>query len=191
MRRSGVRVLAYPAAAICRDHPVPADVRNTGPVRRFLSALLLAGLVVVGCQKASDDPGSGEATTTSARASASSGCPDVDSMDPALSEELSWVATQIELRERNGDHLAAPREVDHSAKSATAAEARAAAEELRRRGYRVEEVDRGLTVLHVSPVTEDMARSFVCEVYTAVAQQGGSYEGWGSFVVDETGEPLQ
>jgi hypothetical protein len=112
-------------------------------------------------------------------------------MDPALSQELSWVATQIELRERNGDHLAAPREVDHSAKFATAAEARAAAEELRGRGYRVEEVDRGLTVLHVSPVTEDVARSFVCEVYTAVAQQGGSYEGWGSFVVDETGEPLQ
>lgn len=112
-------------------------------------------------------------------------------MDPALSQELSWVATQIELRERKGDHLAAPREVDHSAKFATAVQARAAARDLRRRGYRVEEAGRGLTVLHVSPVTEDVARAFVCEVYTAVAQRGGSYDGWGSFVVDETGEPLQ
>jgi hypothetical protein len=104
-----------------------------------------------------------------------------------LAKHLALDADQMEQRRALGDRLDRPRFVDHAAVFRSAAQAEAAAEDLRALGYTAA-VKKGLfrTSLEASRAgrldgTEP--ERFVTEVFGVVDRHGGTYDGWGAAVI--------
>ena len=100
-------------------------------------------------------------------------------------------AAQLERREELGDAVATPRKVDHFAYFRSKKAARAAALELEARGYVIKGTKRrlfevGLSFTCIAAVDEASAFSFCREIFDMVTKHGGTYDGWGGMVVEES-----
>ena len=108
--------------------------------------------------------------------------------EPSLADQLRLTAETVEANLSHGDQVHAPRPIDHLAGFRTRRSAVAAGEELTAAGYRVDGLHRRfLTVwLEFSAMTavdHETAAAFTREVVGIVARHGGTYDGWGGFLV--------
>ncbi|MGY2064887.1 ribonuclease E inhibitor RraB [Blastococcus sp. SYSU DS0619] len=102
--------------------------------------------------------------------------------------QLALGAQLVEERLSLGDQVHEPRPIDHLAGFRTRKAAEAAADELVAAGYRIDGLRRRfLTVwLEFSAMTavdHDTAATFTREVVGIVDRHGGTYDGWGGFLV--------
>ena len=105
-----------------------------------------------------------------------------------VEEQVALSAQLVEERLGLGDQAHAPRPIDHLAGFRTRKAAEAAGEELVAAGYRIDGLRRRfLTVwLEFSAMTavdHVTAATFTREVVGIVNRHGGTYDGWGGFLV--------
>ena len=105
-----------------------------------------------------------------------------------MDEQLQMTAAVVEANLKAGDVVTEPRPIDHLAGFRSRSAAMAAAEELAAAGYRIDGLRRRfLTVwLEFSAMTavdHATAAVFTREVIGIVERHGGSYDGWGGFLV--------
>jgi regulator of RNase E activity RraB len=106
----------------------------------------------------------------------------------SLEEQLALTTEVVEQNLAHGDQVHAARPIDHTAGFRSRAAATAAGEELTAAGYRVDGLYRRfLTVwLEFSAMTavdHETAAAFTREIVAIVERHGGSYDGWGGFLV--------
>jgi len=110
-----------------------------------------------------------------------------------LDREVSLTCLLVGERLRFGDRPETPREVDHAACFRSGAAARAAAAELRARGYRVTFSRRWFTstldFTHIGAVDHDSATAFTREIVAIVQRYRGRYDGWGAFLDADPEDP--
>lgn len=109
-------------------------------------------------------------------------------MPQDVEEQVAQSALVVEQNLAIGDQVHQPRPIDHLAGFRSRRAAEAAGEELVAAGYRIDGVRRRfLTVwLEFSAMTavdHDSAAAFTREVVGIVNRHGGTYDGWGGFVV--------
>ncbi|MCA0146546.1 ribonuclease E inhibitor RraB [Blastococcus sp. LR1] len=109
-------------------------------------------------------------------------------MARGVEEQLALSAQVVERNLELGDQVHAPRPIDHLAGFRSRKAAEAAGEELVAAGYRVDGVyRRWLTVwLEFSSMTavdHATAAAFTREIVAIVNRHGGTYDGWGGFLV--------
>ncbi|MGY1847273.1 MULTISPECIES: ribonuclease E inhibitor RraB [unclassified Blastococcus] len=105
-----------------------------------------------------------------------------------VEEQVALSAQLVDQRLGMGDQVHQPRPIDHLAGFRSRRAAEAAGEELVAAGYRIDGLRRRfLTVwLEFSAMTavdSDTAAAFTREVVGIVDRHGGSYDGWGGFLV--------
>ena len=111
-------------------------------------------------------------------------------MPQDVEEQVALGAQLVEERLGLGDRVHEPRPIDHLAGFRTRKAAEAAGEELVAAGYRIDGLRRRfLTVwLEFSAITavdHDSAAAFTREVVAVVNRHGGTYDGWGGFVLTD------
>ena len=109
-------------------------------------------------------------------------------MSQDVEEQVALGARLVEERSDLGDQVHQPRPIDHLAAFRSRKAAEAAGEELVAAGYRIDGLyRRWLTVwLEFSAMTavdHATAAAFTREVVGIVDRHGGSYDGWGGFLV--------
>jgi hypothetical protein len=105
-----------------------------------------------------------------------------------VEEQLALSAQVVERHLELGDQVHAPRPIDHLAGFRTRKAAEAAGEELVAAGYRVDGLFRRwftvwLEFSAMTAVDHATAATFTREVVGIVNRHGGSYDGWGGFLV--------
>ena len=108
--------------------------------------------------------------------------------EPSLAEQLRLTAETVEANLAHGDQVHAPRPIDHTAAFRSRRAAVAAGEELTAAGYRVDGLYRRLLTVWLefsamTAVDHETAAAFTREVVGIVERHGGSYDGWGGFLV--------
>jgi hypothetical protein len=108
--------------------------------------------------------------------------------DRSLADQLRLSAETVEANLGHGDQVAAPRPIDHLAGFRSRSAALAAGEELTAAGYRVDGLHRRLLTVWLefsamTAVDHATAAAFTREVVGIVERHGGSYDGWGGFLV--------
>ncbi|MCZ2829456.1 ribonuclease E inhibitor RraB [Modestobacter sp. VKM Ac-2986] len=108
--------------------------------------------------------------------------------DRSLAGQLRRTAETVEANLGHGDHVAAPRPIDHTAAFRTRRAAVAAGEELTAAGYRVDGLYRRLATVWLefsamTAVDHATAAAFTREVVAIIGRHGGRYDGWGGFLV--------
>ncbi len=109
-------------------------------------------------------------------------------MPQDVEEQIAQSAQVVEQNLAIGDQVHQPRPIDHLAGFRSRRAAEAAGEELVAAGYRIDGLRRRfLTVwLEFSAMTavdHATAAAFTREVVGIVNRHGGTYDGWGGFVV--------
>lgn len=105
-----------------------------------------------------------------------------------VEEQLALSAQLVDQRTGMGDQVHAARPIDHLAGFRTRKAAEAAADELVAAGYRVDGLYRRLLTVWLefsamTPVDYETAAAFTREVVGIVNRHGGTYDGWGGFLV--------
>ncbi len=115
-------------------------------------------------------------------------------MPQDVEEQVGLSAQVVEQNLSIGDRVHEPRPIDHLAGFRSRKAADAAAQELVAAGYRIDGLRRRfLTVwLEFSTITavdHATAAAFIREVVGIVNRHGGTYDGWGGFVMTGDEEP--
>jgi regulator of RNase E activity RraB len=113
-----------------------------------------------------------------------------------LPEQLRLTAEVVEQNLAHGDQVEAPRPIDHLAGFRSRRAADAASRELVEAGYRIDGTYRRWLTVWVefsamTAVDHATAAAFTREIVAIVRQHGGSYDGWGGFLVppEASGDP--
>jgi regulator of RNase E activity RraB len=105
-----------------------------------------------------------------------------------LPEQLRLTAEVVEQNLAHGDQVHAPRPIDHLAGFRSRRAATAACRELTAAGYRIDGTYRRLLTVWVefsamTAVDHETAAAFTRQIVGIVQRHGGSYDGWGGFLV--------
>jgi hypothetical protein len=105
-----------------------------------------------------------------------------------VEEQVALGARLVDQRLGMGDQVHEPRPIDHVAGFRSRKGAQAAGEELVAHGYRIDGLRRRFLTVWLefsamSAVDHVTAAAFTREVVGIVNRHGGSYDGWGGFVV--------
>jgi hypothetical protein len=111
-----------------------------------------------------------------------------------MDDQLHMTARVVEDNLGHGDQVTQPRPIDHLAGFRSRTAATAAAAELTAAGYRIDGLRRRLLTVWLefsamTAVDHVTAAAFTREVVGIVERHGGSYDGWGGFLV--AAEPAQ
>ncbi|WP_157944069.1 ribonuclease E inhibitor RraB [Blastococcus atacamensis] len=109
-------------------------------------------------------------------------------MPQDVEELLAQSAALVEERLGLGDRVHEPRPIDHLAGFRTRRAAEAAGEELTASGYRIDGLYRRLLTVWlefsaITAVDSATAAAFTREIVPIVNRHGGTYDGWGGFLV--------
>jgi hypothetical protein len=105
-----------------------------------------------------------------------------------MDEQLTMTARVVEANLGHGDQVSRPRPIDHLAGFRSRSAATAAAQDLTAAGYRIDGMRRRMLTVWLefsamTAVDHITAAAFTREVVRIVERHGGSYDGWGGFLV--------
>ena len=109
-------------------------------------------------------------------------------MPQDVEEQVAQSAEVVEQNLAIGDRVHEPRPIDHLAGFRTRRAAEAAGQELEAAGYRIDGLRRRFLVVWlefsaITAVDHGSAAAFTREVVGIVNRHGGTYDGWGGFVL--------